>query len=135
LSAPALHDEPNGRPGDRLPVPLETRPPADSVAAWRWTALRLSALLVATEARTAAGEAEVERLRRRVQELESWLQQSARYDEVEHVQLGRLLALDSAEREERRLPLLASTRAVMLFVYAAAALALAILMLAPQLWP
>ena len=133
MSTPAVRDDSNEH-GDRLPVSAEP-PTAGGADTWRSTAMRLSALYADAESRALAGQEEVERLQRRVQELESWLHQSARYDEVEHVQLGRLLALDSAEREERRLPLFASTRALMLFVYAAAALALAALMLAPALWP
>jgi hypothetical protein len=135
LSTPAVRDESNGDRADRLPVPARAPQPRSGTDAWPLTAMRLSRLYADAESRAVAGQRELERLQRRVHELESWLEQNARYDEVEHVQLGRLLALDSAEREQRRLPLLASTRALMLFVYAVAALALAALMLAPQLWP
>jgi DNA-binding transcriptional MerR regulator len=69
------------------------------------------------EARAAAAEAEVEELRRRVRELESWIAESTRFEDVEQVQLGRLLAAASAEREERRLPLVASARTLLLALY------------------
>ena len=69
------------------------------------------------EARAAAAEAEVEELRRRVRELESWISESTRFEDVEQVQLGRLLALESAEREARRLPLVASARTLLLALY------------------
>jgi len=82
---------------------------------------------VLAQRRVEAADAEVERLSTRVRELESWIAGSARFDEVEHVQLGRLLALASAEREEGRRPLL-SLRAALLFLYAAGALAFAILL-------
>ena len=69
------------------------------------------------EARAAAAEAEAEELRRRVRELESWISESTRFEDVEQVQLGRLLALESAEREARRLPLVASARTLLLALY------------------
>ena len=69
------------------------------------------------EGRAAAAEAEAEELRRRVRELESWIAESTRFEEVEQVQLGRLLALDSAEREARRLPLVASARTLLIALY------------------
>ena len=69
------------------------------------------------EARAAAAEAEAEQLRRRIGELESWITEAARFEEVEQVQLGRLLALASAEREARRLPLVASARTLLLALY------------------
>jgi hypothetical protein len=131
LSAPVVRSDGNGDSAERLPVPSR----GSDAEQWRVTALRLSALYVDAESRFIAELEEAERLHRRVRELESWLQHTARYDEIEHVQLGRLLALDSAQREERRLPLFASTRALLLFVYAGAALALALLMVMPQLWP
>jgi DNA-binding transcriptional MerR regulator len=69
------------------------------------------------EARAAAAEAEAEELRRRVRELESWISESTRFEEVEQVQLGRLLAAASAEREARRLPLIASAHTMLLALY------------------
>jgi DNA-binding transcriptional MerR regulator len=69
------------------------------------------------EERAAAAEAEVEELRQRVRELESWIAESTRFEDVEQVQLGRLLALASAEREARRLPLIASARTLLLALY------------------
>jgi seryl-tRNA synthetase len=68
------------------------------------------------EERAAAAETEAEELRRRVRELESWLAEAARSEQIEQVQLGRLLALASAEREERRLPPL-SAWALLLALY------------------
>jgi DNA-binding transcriptional MerR regulator len=87
----------------------------------------LGVLAVVAQRRVEAADAEVDRLSMRVRELESWIAGSARFDEVEHVQLGRMLAHASAEREESRRPLL-SLRATLLFLYAAAALAFAILL-------
>jgi hypothetical protein len=84
------------------------------------------------EERAAAAETEAEELRRRIRELESWLAASARFDEVEQVQLGRLLALASAEREERRLPPF-SVRALLLAFYLSAAVAFVVLVLTARL--
>jgi len=70
--------------------------------------------------RVAAADAEIARLRERVRELETWLEKSAQFDQVEHVQLGRVLALASAEREEQRLPRLISMRLLATVVYVAA---------------
>jgi hypothetical protein len=84
------------------------------------------------EERAAAAEAEAEELRRRVRELESWLAEAARSDQIEQVQLGRLLALASAEREERRLPPF-SVRALLLAFYLSAAVAFVVLVLTARL--
>jgi hypothetical protein len=81
------------------------------------------------EARAAAAEAEVEELRRRLRELESWMADVTRFEEVEQVQLGRLLALQSAEREARRLPLIASSRTLLLALYVLGVLAFIVLLL------
>ena len=81
------------------------------------------------EARAAAAEAEVEELRRRLRELESWIADSTRFEEVEQVQLGRLLAVASAEREARRLPLIASTRTLLLALYVVGVVAFIVLLL------
>ena len=80
------------------------------------------------EARAAAAEAEAEELRRRVRELESWIADSTRFEEVEQVQLGRLLAAASAEREARRLPLIASTRTLLLALYVLGVVAFIVLL-------
>jgi hypothetical protein len=82
------------------------------------------------EARAAAAEAEAEELRRRVRELESWITEATRFEDVEQVQLGRLLALASAEREARRLPLIASTRTLLLALYVLVVVAFIVLLLA-----
>ena len=81
------------------------------------------------EDRAAAAEAEAEELRRRVRELESWIADSTRFEEVEQVQLGRLLAVASAEREARRLPLIASTRTLLLALYVVGVVAFIVLLL------
>jgi DNA-binding transcriptional MerR regulator len=85
------------------------------------------------EARAAAAEAEVEELRRRVRELESWIAESTRFEDVEQVQLGRLLALASAERAERRLPLIASARTLLPALYVLVVVAFILLLLAARL--
>ena len=84
------------------------------------------------EERTAAAETEAEELRRRVRELESWLADAARTERIEQVQLGRLLALASAEREERRLPLL-TAGALLLALYLLALFAFVVLVLTGRL--
>jgi hypothetical protein len=84
------------------------------------------------EARAAAAEAEAEELRRRVHELESWIAEATRFEELEQVQLGRLLALASAEREARRLPLIASTRTLLLALYVLVVVAFIVLLLAAR---
>jgi hypothetical protein len=81
----------------------------------------------------AAAEAEAEELRRRVRELESWIGESKRFEDVEQVQLGRLLALASAEREARRLPLIASARTLLLALYVLVVVAFIVLLLAAHL--
>jgi hypothetical protein len=81
------------------------------------------------EARAAA-EAEAEELRRRVRELESWIGESTRFEDVEQVQLGRLLALATAEREARRLPLITSARTLLLALYVLVVIAFIVLLLA-----
>jgi DNA-binding transcriptional MerR regulator len=94
-------------------VPLEAPKPAAAAEA---------------EARAAA-EAEADELRRRVRELESWISESARFEEVEQVQLGRLLALESAERGARRVPLIASARTLLLALYVLVVVAFIVLLL------
>jgi DNA-binding transcriptional MerR regulator len=84
------------------------------------------------EARAAAAEAEVEELRRRVRELESWIAESTRFEDLEQVQLGRLLAVASAEREERRLPLVASARTLLIALYVLVVVAFVVLLLAAR---
>jgi hypothetical protein len=82
-----------------------------------------------TEERAAAAEAEAEELRRRVRELESWIAESTRFEDVEQLQLGRLLALASAEREARRFPLIASARTLLLALYVLVVIAFIVLLL------
>jgi hypothetical protein len=98
----------------------------------RGNVVPLDATTAAAEAeeRAAAAEAEAEELRRRVRELESWIGESTRFEDVEQVQLGRLLALASAEREARRLPLIASGRTLLLALYVLVVAAFIVLLLA-----
>jgi DNA-binding transcriptional MerR regulator len=96
-------------------VPLEA--PKAAAAELRERLERATEAAADAEERAAAAEAEAEQLRRRIGELESWITEAARFEEVEQVQLGRLLALASAEREARRLPLVASARTLLLALY------------------
>jgi uncharacterized membrane protein YdbT with pleckstrin-like domain len=96
-------------------VPLEA--PKDGAAELRERLERATEAAAEAEGRAAAAEAEAEELRRRVRELESWIGESTRFEEVEQVQLGRLLALASAERQARRLPLIASARTLLIALY------------------
>ena len=91
--------------------------------------LNASKAAAEAEARAAAAEAEAEELRRRVRELESWIGESTRFEDVEQVQLGRLLALESAEREARRLPLISSARTLLLALYVLVVAAFVVLLL------
>jgi seryl-tRNA synthetase len=84
------------------------------------------------EERAVAAETEAEELRRRVGELESWLGESARSEQLEQVQLGRLLAHAAAEREERRQPPL-SARALLLALYVGVAAAFVVLVVTGRL--
>ena len=114
-----------------------SRPPRKSPVAlhdpWRHVALQLSLLQLETASGLEKTRTENELLRQRLSELQTWLEQDARFGAVEQLQLGRLLARDSNEREARRVPLFASFRALLLIVYAAAALCLAVLLVAGQL--
>jgi hypothetical protein len=70
--------------------------------------------------RADSAEAEVTALRAHVSDLESWIEERARYEDVEQLQLGRLLAHASNEREARARPLIASPRLAGAIVYALA---------------
>lgn len=83
--------------------------------------------------RRAVAEAEAAILRDRICELETWIDDAARADRVEELQLGRLLALASAEREERRPSLLPSGAAVLAALYAVAVVCLVWMMLTGRL--
>jgi DNA-binding transcriptional MerR regulator len=96
-------------------VPLEA--PRAAAAELRERLERATEAAADAEERAAAAEEEAGQLRRRIAELESWITEAARFEEVEQVQLGRLLALASAEREARRLPLVASARTLLLALY------------------
>jgi len=96
---------------------------------WLSLTLQLSSLLVSAQVRALAAETALQHERQRVQDMETWLGDKARFDEVEHLQLGRLLALASSERESRRLPLLHSARALSLLLYGVAALVFLVLLL------
>jgi hypothetical protein len=108
-------------------VPLEARKAA--AAELRERLERLAEAAAQAEARAAAAEAEAEELRQRVRELESWIADSTRFEDLEQVQLGRLLALASAEREARRLPLIASARTLLLALYVLVVAAFVVLLL------
>jgi hypothetical protein len=107
-------------------VPLGT--PKTGTADIREHLERTTEAAAEAEDRAAAAEAEAEELRRRVRELESWIADSTRFEEVEQVQLGRLLAVASAEREARRLPLIASTRTLLLALYVLGVIAFIVLL-------
>jgi hypothetical protein len=96
-------------------VPIDA--PKAAAAELRERLDRATEAAAEAERRAAAAEAEAEQLRRRIGELESWITEAARFEEVEQVQLGRLLAVASAEREARRLPLIASARTLLLALY------------------
>ena len=95
--------------------PLEAAKP--TAAELRERMERATEAAAEADARAAAAEAEADELRRRVRELESWVADTTRFEAVEQVQLGRLLALESAERQARRLPLLASARTLLVALY------------------
>jgi hypothetical protein len=76
--------------------------------------------LTAARRRAEAADAEVAGLREQIRELGTWLEDGARFDRVEQLQLGRLLALSLAEREERRLPWLVSAPLVAAALYVVA---------------
>ena len=111
-------------------VPLEGPKPA--AVDFRERLERATEAAGEAEERAAAAEAEAEaeELRRRVRELESWIAESTRFEDVEQVQLGRLLALESAEREARRLPLIASARTLLLALYVLVVAAFIVFLLA-----
>jgi hypothetical protein len=113
LRAAGISRQATGDPGDV--VPLEA--PKTTAAELRERLERATEAAAEADVRAAAAEAEAEQLRRRIGELESWVTEAARFEEVEQVQLGRLLAVASAEREARRLPLIASARTVLLALY------------------
>jgi hypothetical protein len=117
---------------DRVSVlPLEA--PKAGAIGLRERLERATEAAAEAEGRAAAAEAEAEELRRRVRELESWIAESTRFEEVEQVQLGRLLALASAEREARRLPLLASARTLLIALYVVLVAAFVVVLLAGRL--
>jgi hypothetical protein len=103
--------------------------PRSTEERWLGLTLKLSSLLVAAQTRALQAETALQRERERVREMETWLGDKARFDEVEHLQLGRLLALASSRRERKRLPLVVRARTVSLLVYVAATLAFAFLLL------
>jgi hypothetical protein len=109
-------------------VPLEA--PKAAAAELRERLERATEAAADAEARAAAAETEAEQLRRRIGELESWITEAARFEQVEQVQLGRLLAVASAEREARRLPLIASARTLLLALYVLVVVAFIVFLLA-----
>jgi seryl-tRNA synthetase len=111
-------------------VPLDSS--RHTVAELRELLERAAEAASQAEERATAAETEAEELRRRVRELESWLAEAARSERIEQVQLGRLLALASAEREERRQPPL-STWALLLALYVVVAAAFVVLVVTGRL--
>jgi hypothetical protein len=107
----------------------ESLPPRSVEVRWLGLTLKLSSLLVAAQSRALEAETALRRERERVREMETWLDDRARFDEVEHLQLGRMLALASIRRERRRLPLVVRARTISLVVYVAATLVFAFLLL------
>jgi hypothetical protein len=107
----------------------ETVTPESTEERWLGLTLKLSSLLVSAQSRALEAETALQRERRRVREMETWLGDKARFDEVEHLQLGRLLALASSRREGKRIPLVSSARALSLLVYVVATFVFAFLLL------
>jgi hypothetical protein len=91
--------------------------------------LFLRAALARSTLDACAAEREVERLTLRVRELETWIDKRALFDEVEHLQIGRLLAAAECRRIERLSRPLVSLRTVLLVVYGAVLASLAVLIL------
>ena len=109
-------------------VPLDA--PKAGAAELRERLERATEAAAEAEGRAVAAEAEAGELRRRARELESWIAESTRFEDVEQVQLGRLLAHASAEREARRLPLIASARTLLIALYVLAVVAFIVFLLA-----
>jgi hypothetical protein len=107
----------------------ESVPPRNTEERWLGLTLKLSSLLAAAQARVLQAEIALQRERERVREMETWLGDKARFDEVEHLQLGRLLALASSRREGKRLPLVVRARRLSLVIYVVATLVFAFLLL------
>jgi hypothetical protein len=89
----------------------------------------LTASLAQATRRAKAAEHEVERLTARLGELETWIDERSAFDEVETLQIGRLLAAAEARRIERLARPLVSIRTLLLLVYSAALVCLAALIL------
>jgi hypothetical protein len=89
----------------------------------------LTASLAQATRRAKAAEHEVERLTARLGELETWIDERSAFDEVETLQIGRLLAAAEARRIERLARPLVSIRTVLLLIYSAALVCLAALIL------
>ncbi len=116
------------RSREQLPIPW--RAPAAALAD---TAAALATELAATRAELTQTRAEAESLRRRVAELQTWIDDAARFDAIEHLQLGRLLALQRSERRLHRHGAGVPLGAIALILYATAALALALLVVTGRL--
>ena len=96
---------------------------------WLGLSVKLSSLLVVAQSRLLEAETALQHERKRIRELETWLADKTRFDEVEHLQLGRLLALASSRRERRRFPLIVHARTLSILVYVVAILVFAFLLL------
>jgi hypothetical protein len=89
----------------------------------------LAADLVAARRDLGIANVEHAELTKCLAELQTWVNDTARFETIEHLQLGRLLALQRLERERPR-RWRSSLLTVMLLIYAAAAAGLAWLLLA-----
>jgi hypothetical protein len=107
----------------------EITPPQSFQEPWLGLSFKLASLLVAAQSRALEAERALKRERERAREMETWLGEKARFEEVEHLQLGRLLALASTRRERKRFPLLVRGQTISLVVYVAATLVVAFLLL------
>jgi hypothetical protein len=114
--------------------PLHAVGPAERDAPARWrepaaelahVATRLGRELTEARRELASVAAENAHLQRKLIELQTWVDAAARFESVEQLQLSRLLALRTAERERRRLPVVTSLTTIFLLLYAAAAFAVA----------
>jgi hypothetical protein len=66
-------------------------------------------------------------------ELQTWLNDAAHFDTVEHLQIGRMLALEAEARQPAPVFPRFRLRALALFIYAIAALGFAWLLVAERL--
>jgi hypothetical protein len=96
-------------------------------------ATSLARELILARRALAAAEAERAELAQRVAELQTWVDDAGRFEAVEQLQLGRLLALQAQERRRPRRGWKFSLVTVILLVYAVAAAGLAWLLLVDRI--